>query len=77
MKIFSSFKSAAESKFYGLFWVVIMIFGGHHSFVESAVDVTELVDIIEFHTKYFHFTDGVPFYCSRKIKSVNKIFQRF
>ena len=34
-------------------------------FVESTVQGTKLINI-EFYTKYFHFADEVPVYCSKK-----------
>ena len=39
-------------------------------FVESTVQGTELINI-EFYTKYFHFIDEVPVYCSKK-KTISK-----
>ena len=71
MKFVRSFKSNAESKFYGLFFGL-----NNNIFVKSTVQGTELINI-RFYTKNFHFTDEVPFLLSRENKSENKIFQMF
>ena len=59
MKFFSCFKLNSVTYFF----VLIIIFGGYHIFVESPLQGTELINI----ESYNKHSDEVPFYCSKKI----------